>query len=57
MVEDTISFESNLGIVAAKELIWEGKIMKASEALEKKLIDAVAEIHWTQRLSTRCKPG
>ena len=35
--------ESNLGIVAAKELIWEGKIMKAPEALEKKLIDAVAE--------------
>lgn len=35
--------ESNLGIVDAKALIWEGKVMKAPEALEKKLIDAVAE--------------
>ncbi len=35
--------ESNLGIVAAKALIWEGKVMKAPEALEKKLIDAVVE--------------
>lgn len=35
--------ESLLGLAAAKELIWEGKVMKAPEALEKKLIDAVAE--------------
>ncbi len=35
--------ESLLGLAAAKELIWEAKLMKAPEALEKKLIDAIAE--------------
>lgn len=35
--------ERRLGEIAAKALIWEGKIMKAPEALERKLIDAVAE--------------
>lgn len=35
--------ERRLGEVGAKHLIWEGKVMKAPEALEKKVIDAVAE--------------
>lgn len=35
--------ESLLGLTGAKELIWEAKVMKAPEALEKKLIDAIAE--------------
>lgn len=35
--------ERRLGEIDAKALIWEGKVMKAPEALEKKLIDAVAE--------------
>lgn len=35
--------ERRLGTVAAKKLIWEGQIMKASEAFEKNLIDEVAK--------------
>ena len=35
--------ERRLGESDAKALIWEGKIMKAPEAVERKLIDAVAE--------------
>lgn len=35
--------ENLLGLVDAKALIWEGKVMKAPEALDKRLINAVAE--------------